>query len=234
MLSKNQISKMIGLQDSINSKINPDWVGANNNWMLAGAMELMEAIDHYGWAWWKLQSQNIGQAQTELVDYWHFVLSQSMIYAQSQESAVYWLMPREGKPVDVVVFDDTGYVLAEMSVVEKMFLVVGLAASKRFEFYLFQSLMADLDMSWSNLYFQYIGKNILNFLRQKNGYKTGGYIKHWFDGREDNEHMNEALEGLALDPELRSDPDALVKELEFELARRYAETLGQRANNQNS
>lgn len=226
MLSKEQNLKMVKLQDTINSAINPNWLIANNNWLLAGAMELMEAIDHYGWKWWKASKCDIAQAQLEMVDYWHFVLSKSIIYSQSPESAIYWLMPNEAKPKDVLTFDNKGYVIAEMSVVEKMFLIVGLSASGRFEFYLFESLLKDLDMTWNNLYFQYVGKNVLNLFRQKNGYKTGEYIKIWFDGREDNEHMIEALEELALD--LSHDPDTFVLELEFELARRYAETIGQK------
>jgi hypothetical protein len=57
-------------------------------------------------------------------------------------------------------------------------------------------------MTTGNLYNQYIGKNVLNFFRQDNGYKEGTYIKIW-DGREDNEHLVEILTRLDVnDPKL--------------------------------
>ena len=51
-------------------------------------------------------------------------------------------------------------------------------------------------MSFDQLYRGYVGKNVLNFFRQDHGYKEGTYRKHWHDGREDNEHLVEALQSL--------------------------------------
>ena len=50
-------------------------------------------------------------------------------------------------------------------------------------------------MTADDLYRAYVGKNVLNFFRQDNGYKQGHYQKHW-QGREDNEHLIELLDGL--------------------------------------
>jgi hypothetical protein len=44
----------------------------------------------------------------------------------------------------------------------------------------------------SDLHRRYVAKNVLNFFRQDNGYKDGGYRKLW-GGREDNEHLVEIL-----------------------------------------
>ena len=52
-------------------------------------------------------------------------------------------------------------------------------------------------MSANELYRQYVGKNVLNFFRQDNGYKEGTYIKVW-EGREDNEHLVEVMDALDL------------------------------------
>ncbi|MDG1473779.1 MAG: dUTP diphosphatase, partial [Porticoccaceae bacterium] len=38
------------------------------------------------------------------------------------------------------------------------------------------------------LHVGYVGKNVLNFFRQDNGYQEGTYKKQW-DGVEDNEHL---------------------------------------------
>jgi hypothetical protein len=48
------------------------------------------------------------------------------------------------------------------------------------------------------LYSAYVGKNVLNFFRQDNGYKDGTYTKNW-QGREDNEHLVELVAGLDKD-----------------------------------
>jgi hypothetical protein len=55
--------------------------------------------------------------------------------------------------------------------------------------------MHDCQMDWDDLFRQYVGKNVLNFFRQDNGYKQGTYRKTWA-GREDNEHLVEVLETL--------------------------------------
>jgi len=197
MLKDFQMIAMVQLQDKINSLINKDWVVAQNKWMLAGAMELAEGIDHHGWKWWKNQTINLKLLQNELIDYWHFVLSQSMVYSEGDlNKAFYFLMPNSANSEESrerILFDGSGYIIAEMSTVDKMFLLIGLAASKRFEYFLFESVMQDLELSWSELYVQYVGKNVLNIFRQDHGYKTNEYKKEWF-GREDNCFMIESLE----------------------------------------
>ena len=36
-------------------------------------------MDHYGWKWWKKQSPDTEQVKLELVDIWHFGLSQLIL-----------------------------------------------------------------------------------------------------------------------------------------------------------
>ena len=50
-------------------------------------------------------------------------------------------------------------------------------------------------MDVAELFELYVGKNVLNDFRQDHGYKTGDYRKLW-QGREDNEHLIEALAEL--------------------------------------
>jgi hypothetical protein len=97
-----------------------------------------------------------------------------------------------------VQFDNQNYVLAHLSLLDKLDLLVGLAAAKRTNLALFELLLHDCDMEWNDLFKQYVGKNVLNVFRQDHGYKAGTYIKIW-DGREDNEHLVEVLEIADLD-----------------------------------
>jgi ATP-dependent protease HslVU (ClpYQ) peptidase subunit len=97
-----------------------------------------------------------------------------------------------------VQFDNQYYVLAQLNLLEKLDLLVGLAAGKRHSLALFEALLHDCEMEWNDLFKQYVGKNVLNVFRQDHGYKAGSYIKVW-EGREDNEHLVEVLEVLDLD-----------------------------------
>lgn len=69
------MKEMLELQDSINSLINKEWRHAHNPWYRAIWTECAELMDHIGWKWWKKQEIDIEQAQIELIDIWHFGLS---------------------------------------------------------------------------------------------------------------------------------------------------------------
>ena len=71
-------------------------------------------------------------------------------------------------------------------------------------------LMVDCEMEWTELYCQYVGKNVLNFFRQDHGYKEGSYQKIW-RGREDNEYLVEIMAGL--DPVEPGFKDSVYAEL---------------------
>jgi hypothetical protein len=77
--------------------------------------------------------------------------------------------------------------------------------SKAFDVSLFAGLTERAGMPFEELYRRYIGKNVLNFFRQDNGYKDGSYRKTW-KGREDNEHLVELMASLdSTAPSFRSD-----------------------------
>lgn len=198
-LSETQLITMLELQDGMNSKVNPAWVAANNNWHRAIQVEGVEAIEHHGWKWWKKQECDLAQLRMELVDIWHFILSAGIQVKHGDIALAKLEMQAElNLRQKSVQFDDRYYVLAELSLLEKLDLLVGLAAARRTSLALFESLLHDCDMEWNDLFKQYVGKNVLNVFRQDHGYKAGTYIKIW-DGREDNEHLVEVLEIADLD-----------------------------------
>jgi dimeric dUTPase (all-alpha-NTP-PPase superfamily) len=183
----------------MNSKVNPAWVAANNNWHRAIQVEGVEAIEHHGWKWWKKQECDLAQLRMELVDIWHFILSASIQAKYGTIALARMEMQAElNLRQKSVQFDNQYYVLAQLSLLEKLDLLVGVAAAKRTNLALFESLLNDCGMDWNDLYKQYVGKNVLNVFRQDHGYKDGTYIKIW-DGREDNEHLIEMLEVADLD-----------------------------------
>ena len=190
---------MLELQDGMNSKVNREWVAANNNWHRAIQVEGVEAIEHHGWKWWKKQDCDMAQLRMELVDIWHFILSASIQTKFGNIALAKMEMQSElNLRQKSVQFDNQYYLLAQLSLLEKLDLLVGLAAAKRTNLALFESLLQDCDMEWNDLFKQYVGKNVLNVFRQDHGYKAGTYIKIW-DGREDNEHLVEVLKVANLD-----------------------------------
>jgi len=188
---------MLALQAGMNSKVDPDWLTARYPYLRAVVIEGAEAIEHHGWKWWKHQLHDHSQLQMELIDIWHFLLSEILLeYDGDLNQAAASLMDAvESHTADTLLFDDHSYQIADLDLVAKLELLIGTSVARRIEVSLFASIMRDCDMDWSDLFRQYVGKNVLNFFRQDHGYKEGSYRKTW-DGREDNEHLVEVLEAL--------------------------------------
>lgn len=180
-----QIAIMLELQRNMNSKVNSDWATQGFEWHRAIWVECAELMDHYGWKWWKKQTPDTEQVALELIDIWHFGLS---------------ILLQSGRPQAELI----AQVQAALSIAtdEKDFrldlekFVAATLGDRQFHIDLFGRLMAGIDMTFEQLYRGYVGKNVLNFFRQDHGYKDGSYRKHWHDGREDNEHLVEAVQSL--------------------------------------
>lgn len=194
---KEQLRTMLEMQASMNARINPKWLEAGYPFLLAAVIEGAEAIEHRGWKWWKKQHANVEQLQMELVDIWHFALSAEIARnGGSIDQAAdlmfgEYLVSSDGI-ADQIMFDGVSYVLDKIDSLRRLELMIGLAVSRRFSIALFGAVLADWNMSWEELYRQYVGKNTLNFFRQDHGYKEGTYEKTW-NGREDNEHLVEVM-----------------------------------------
>ncbi len=188
---------MLALQHGMNSKVDPDWIAARYPYLRAVVIEGAEAIEHHGWKWWKHQQHDLAQLQMELIDIWHFMLSDMLLACEGDQ------VQATGKLIETLsidgdnslIFDGKLYQLSELGLVAKLELLIGTSVARRVELALFESIMRDCQMSWDDLYRQYVGKNVLNFFRQDHGYKQGTYRKIW-NGQEDNEHLVEVLESL--------------------------------------
>ncbi|MCX2779358.1 dUTP diphosphatase [Microbulbifer thermotolerans] len=176
---KQQLQTMLALQDEINTLVNDNWREQNFAWYRAIWVESAELLDHYGWKWWKKQVPDMDQVKLELVDIWHFGLSLELQSGCPEEVAASMcqaLKMRVCQPSDFRTDLET--------------FTLNTLADKRFDLVGFVQLLADVNMSFDELYQRYVGKNVLNRFRQDNGYKTGTYVKNW-GGREDNEHLAE-------------------------------------------
>jgi dimeric dUTPase (all-alpha-NTP-PPase superfamily) len=184
-MNPQQIKIMLDLQDAMNTKVNANWKSQGYEWYRAIWVECAELMDHYGWKWWKKQTPDTEQVALELIDIWHFGLSILLQSGLSLEQATAKIQNELKITTDEKDFrlDLEKYASATL-------------LDKQFHLGLFGRLMAGVNMSFDQLYRGYVGKNVLNFFRQDHGYKDGSYRKHWFDGREDNEHLVEAIQSL--------------------------------------
>lgn len=180
---------MLRMQDAMNSRVNPDWRNAGNAWYRAIWTECAEMLDHYGWKWWKHQEPDLAQVHLELVDIFHFAMSEALLDhpdAGAAATAIARALSQPGSQSDFrAAIED---------------LAMQTIHDQRMRFSSFATVMQLAGMSFDELYRTYVGKNVLNFFRQDHGYKDGSYIKVW-DGREDNEHLAELLDTLDSDSE---------------------------------
>lgn len=199
MINFKQIPSMLSLQNTMNKTVNADWSTHDWDWFRASMLEGAEAVEHHGWKWWKAQNKDIPQLQMEIVDIWHFYLSQFLKTTHTNEEQAAILIEEHynefnNKPV---VFDGKEYDLTTLTVLQKLDLLIGLSAAKRLHVPLLIDLVYDSGMNWDLFFEQYVKKNILNIFRQKNGYKQGTYHKEWFN-QEDNVFLIE--EAAKLNP----------------------------------
>ena len=181
---KKQLMIMLEMQDAMNARVNPDWRRAGNAWYRAIWTECAEMLDHYGWKWWKHQQPDLEQVRLELVDIMHFAMSDYLLQDDDNEAVAARIAAELGDPhqcEDIRVAIET---MAQDTI-----------ARQSMHFSDFANVMSLIDMDFDQLYRTYVGKNVLNFFRQDHGYKDGSYVKTW-NGREDNEHLVEVLDGL--------------------------------------
>ena len=191
---------MLELQDAMNSKVNPDWRNAGSEWYRAIWTECAEMLDHYGWKWWKHQQPDMEQVKLEIVDIWHFAMSDLLIRGQSTEDVASQIEAGLSQPVQA---DDIRQSIESLALVTLQTRSAHVAE--------FVGLMQCAGLSFEELFRMYVGKNVLNFFRQDHGYKDGSYIKVW-NGREDNEHLAEILSSL--NPDDSGFADKVYQQLE--------------------
>jgi len=175
-----KLNLMALMQEKFNSQVHSQWHTQGFEYYRAIWIECAELIDHYGWKWWKHQELDLNQVKLELVDIWHFGLSDLI---------------RAGKEEDAAQAFDRADVDAENFCLAVEAFAHDTLTTRRFSATAFGTVLASLPMSFDELFDLYVGKNVLNKFRQDHGYKSGEYKKVWA-GREDNEHLVELLAGL--------------------------------------
>ncbi len=185
---RHRLLTMLAMQDSMNTKVHPQWISQGYEWYRAAWIECGELMDHHGYKWWKKQVPDDEQVKLEIIDIWHFGMSALFAEGKSYDDLADQILS---------LLDDTPASMAiDMTILEATEqLAQDCLATKGFSVVFFWQLMAAAKLDFDTLYVAYVGKNVLNFFRQDHGYKDGTYIKQWA-GKEDNEHLVELTAGL--------------------------------------
>ncbi len=180
-----QLAAMAQLQDSLNRNVHAAWRTQGHQYYRAIWVECAELLDHFGWKWWKHQRPDLDQVKLEIVDIWHFGLSELIrdgsVDAGHIDARVVAAFAQRQRPPQPGDFRDAVETLAQQTLAQRGFPVAA-----------FVDVMAALPIDLDELFRIYVGKNVLNVFRQANGYQSGTYVKVW-QGREDNEHLFELV-----------------------------------------
>lgn len=195
-----KLQRMFDLQQKLNDETNgPAWKsgitqnGKLINWNRCIYMEAAEFIDSFQWKHWKNinAEADIENAKIELVDIWHFLLSEMLRADYSVHAAIVY------KNIIAPAHNKIGEVKSQEEIIAIVEALINEATRKKPQINTllisFFDVCVAMDLSFDELYIKYLGKNILNQFRQDNGYKDGSYIKIW-NGREDNVVMLEIIQ----------------------------------------
>ncbi len=200
----NQIISMLKLQKKLNDETNGvQWYdgvtkqGKIIDWKRCIFLEAAELIDSYPWKHWKSIDAKVDfeNIKIELVDIWHFVMSEALKVAKEQGIA----LEKLAKEIEAIVKSINVKVIEKEQIYEQVEAIEAFVKELLCNFELFAFirnffiLCAKLDLDFDELYRLYLGKNVLNKFRQDYGYKEGTYNKIW-NGKEDNLIMQEILE----------------------------------------
>ena len=192
--TKSLIKKMFEKQDELNIHTNNAlWTTDENlKWYRAIWTEAAELIDYTDWKWWKKQDIQLEDIKMELIDIWHFALSDMMTITTIDNATdnVYMSFRKN--------FEKPEKIEPEKIQKATEFLAYHTLRDHRFSLEMFVKLCSTIDMTIETIYKLYMGKNILNRFRQNHGYKQKTYIKIW-SGLEDNTYLIKFLEETEID-----------------------------------
>jgi dimeric dUTPase (all-alpha-NTP-PPase superfamily) len=211
----NQIKQMFELQQQLNDNTNGKiWTegatkdGRHISWLRCIYMEAAEAIDSFNWKHWKdIEGQpDLDNAKVELIDIWHFIMSEAIHFGDTQFAEAYEDMEPEKDINPELMIEILEKIVAAAAGAE-----VDKSQNALYEITgLFFKALANMSMDVPELYKRYVVKNQLNTFRQDHGYKDGSYIKIW-DAVEDN-----VIAFNIMDEHPDFTPEQLYKKLEEE------------------
>jgi len=215
-----KLRDMLELQDAINIvATSEEWKCCRTveDFKKAILVESAELMNSFPWKWWKFMEADTQNAQIELVDLFHFALSiilleRGGVGGALESSELEGFMDAFNQlDVDVqreaVDYESVSSLILEMA-------GSFLRGDSEMGFRKLGTLSAEF-FTFDQFYLLYVGKNVLNNIRQEYGYKKGNY-KGLFGGVEDNVFLLRLVQGVEgkgeLETEIRSMFDRLRRQ----------------------
>jgi dimeric dUTPase (all-alpha-NTP-PPase superfamily) len=192
MFNKEQFLIIASMQNALQEKtVGPDWKEKTLDVGSAIYVEAAEAMNHYGWEWWKKQSPDLAQASIELVDILHFAFT-GLIQNTPAEFAFEMLQ----NSIDTIPAD-LAQALNEHTFTDHCKAIGILGSQGYYGQVIYHTTLAAKVLGFDSdyLFNRYLGKNVLNSFRKANGYKEGIYVKMW-NGVEDNVYLEGILKSF--------------------------------------
>lgn len=186
-MTTERIQEFITLQTKLNEIVHPLWHKQNYDWTQAALMEAVEAYDSLPWKWWKHQSLDKQNLQTELIDVFHFILSQSIEFdiqnqTNNTQQIIQTLAKAEPTFIEINRQADNTTPEDKITLLKQILkeLIQTLATPETDIITIFLSWFkayTQTGLTLEDLQIAYLTKNTLNILRQELGYKEGTYQK---------------------------------------------------------
>jgi hypothetical protein len=202
-----KLSQMFILQDKLNVEVyDKNWYKNRTKQDLVRAIwtESVELMNSLPWKWWA--APNMKNAVIESIDLWHFVMSYILLENKGLENINEFHLTKvflnglnwESIKLETVLDDvNISYIKTEIDQNKRLLFLTENVAKCFLNFqadmgiFYFGMLVTEL-LTFEKLYLFYLGKNILNTIRQEKGYKSGVY-KKVIDGKEDNDYLYELV-----------------------------------------
>ena len=186
MTTKEMFENMFKMQDRLNEEMIPNWRDANLPWHRYIWTECAEAMDSLDFKHWKHKEPDYDNLKVEMVDVIHFGLS-ALLQDGMEHDVVELAQIEYSYSGTYKLNNDTDV----MHVLDNMVL-----STPDEQLFYVLDIWHYLGGTVETLYKAYMVKNILNYFRKSNGYKTGEYKKLW-NGEEDNVVAYRIAEELA-------------------------------------
>lgn len=192
------LKECLRLQDKLNSQINLNWKKdrSETEFYRAIWLECAEAMESLPWKWWKKMELDLENLEIEIADIFHFILSISLLRDDNQLLYFKKALNSDFSNLTGIDGEYLNHYLADIyrqdKIDEYMFLIERVAEMSLKRHYdgvlFFFGLLVKDTIGFDKLYMLYVGKNILNRIRQEMGYKSGAYNKV-INGVEDNRYL---------------------------------------------
>lgn len=178
--------------------------GKEINWPLAIYMETAELIDSTDWKWWKHKEDDNLNIKIELVDIFHFILSEIIKFNKDKslkEIQKFLSNELNKHSTDPILLNYSFIYLTKKLSLHSISLSISddnyLEHLEKI-IHIFKILTIKYFDNIDNMLDLYFAKNILNEFRQKNGYNEKTYKKIW-NNVEDNVVMFNLLNDYGLE-----------------------------------